>query len=162
MVNLGDNARRYRIVRLKARPSYPGRPNMEETAHFLSQEYRLTRPPTLAGGGPPWPTSAREFRLARPSRRSSASPNPRKGAAAFPGGAHSARSDRTPRNGQRPPVKKWSPDVAPGSHGRGRPTSLYGAQWATGQPAPLGRRRGLPTPPDAINSGYGDVRRVET
>jgi hypothetical protein len=49
-------------------------------------------------------------------------------------------------------VKSWSPDVAPGSQGRGRPTLLYGVEWATGQPAPSGRRRALPTPCDIINS----------
>ena len=114
MVNLGDDARRYRIVGLKARPSYSGRHNMEETAHFLSkstaspdpqpsrEEARRGRP--LRGSStspdpreevPPRPTLTKEFRLAQPS----------KGATAFPGGAHSARSDMTPRNGQRPRSK---------------------------------------------------------
>jgi len=106
----------------------------------------------LCEGVPPHSTLAKEFRLAQPS----------KGGRRLPrrGPLSPQRQDSKKRAA--PPVKRWSPDVAPGSHGRGRPTSLYGVQWATGQPVPLGRRRGLPTPPDTSNSGYGDVRRVET
>jgi len=106
----------------------------------------------LCEGVPPRPTLAKEFHLTQPS----------KGGRRLPrrGPLIPQRQDSKKR--ATPPVKRWSPDEALGSQGRGRPTSLYGAQWATGQPAPLGRRRGLPTPPDAINSGYGDVRRVET
>jgi len=69
MVNLGDDARRYKKVRLKARPSYPGRPNMEETAHFLSKSTASPNPRP----------SREEARHVRPLRASSASPDPREG-----------------------------------------------------------------------------------
>jgi len=69
MVNLGDDARRYRIVGLKARPSYSGRHNMEETAHFLSKSTASPDPRP----------SREEARRGRPLRGSSASLDPREG-----------------------------------------------------------------------------------
>ena len=92
MVNLGDDTRWFRILRLETRPSYMGWPNTKETAHFLSKS-TASPDPDLFGMGPTM-ADLREGVSPRPTLERGPPPSPE--------GPHSARSDRTPGNGERP------------------------------------------------------------
>ena len=63
----------------------------------------------------------------------------------------------SPDKGGAPPVKRglsvWHQETGVWPH-----HAPYGPEWAMGQPAPSGERRGPTTPPDVINRRHGDER----